>query len=248
MKEFIPNIDSKKHKKKVTKYSCNFKWCKSKKECRHVALIDPVTSDWICKKCHCIFDHTMINKDQSKVKNQEILIWNREYDKSRWIYNGLEYLNGNFNHYLNDLCWLELLQEIPNPCVWYDIYHVFHKYRMTDFWTCFPSYIGMSPNLNRTIIYHVLKYCDLGYTKYRISYLYLVYKFTQLFGSIEEARKIPIKGSKGWIKKTDAWWKEICKQNSWTFIETEKVQIEWQKEYILTALICLRQKSIKEIG
>lgn len=219
---------------------------KSYKHCKHKPRIDPVTSDWVCIKCHQIYDITMIHKDHSKVKNQEILIWNREYDKSRWIWNGLEYLNGNFNDHLNDLCWLELLQEIPNPCSWYDIYSVFHKYRITDYWTCFPSYVGIAPTIDKKVVFHLFKYSSLGYTKYRISYLYLLYKFTQMFGSIEEARKIPMKASKNWIDKTDDWWCEICEEKGWIFIPTEHVEIWWPKDFIVNCLISIRQKSIEE--
>lgn len=208
----------------------------TRKRCKHTPYIDPNTADWICTKCHAIYDITMIHKDHCKVKNTDIVIWCREYDKSRWIWNGLEYLHGNFNHYLNDICWMELLMEIPNPCMWYDVYSVFHKYRLTDYWTCFASYIGIQLTLNYQIVEHVLQFSHLGYTKYRISYLYLVYKFTQLFGSIEESRKVPMKGSKTWIKKTDAWWKTVCVQYGWTFIPSEKVQITWNKNYICHCL------------
>lgn len=217
------------------------------KACRHRGRIDPVTSDHVCIKCHEIFDITMINKDVSKVKNLDILIWNREYDKSRWIWDGLEYLNGDHNDVFNCMMWKELLEEIPNPCTWYQIYQIFHKYRITDYWTCFPSYVGLAPSLNPTIVYHLFKYSHLGYTKYRISYLYLLYKFTQMFGSKEEAQKIPIKGSKPWIQKTDAWWKTICEEHAWSFIPSETVKLKWNKNFIVEALEEYLQKSIEKI-
>lgn len=196
------------------------------------------TMEYICSKCHEILGPFLIhNNRHEKVKNQEILIWRQVYEKSFYVIQGIEQLMANQENTFNDLFWKEILEEIPCPCNWYQVYQVFHKYRLTYYWTCFPGYVGLRPNLSQKILYYVHQYSDIGYTKYRISYMYLLYKFTQMFGTEEDADRIPVKGSSGWFVKTDEWWKQFCEEQQWEFIPSNrKIKLHWDKEGILKQL------------
>lgn len=235
MKTFNINITAS-HKSKrlyVDPYECKKQ---AEPPCQHVGRPNMETGEYVCEICHAIYDQVYVHERDLHKPEQEILIWNRNYDKARWVQNGLELLNGSKNEHFNDTLWYELLVELPNPFTWYEAYKVFHQYRITDMWTCLPSFIDLKPILNKKIVHHVYEYSDLGYTKYRISYLYLIYKFTQMFGSETEAAKIPLKGSKPWIKKTDEWWYTVCKDKGWKFIPTKMHSLKWDKENIVAQL------------
>lgn len=211
---------------------------RSKKPCRHALFHDYDAGETVCSKCHQILDYIYVN-EPAKVKNSDMLIWNRDYDKQRWILDTLNYLNGEHNDCFNDLVWMEVLEDIPNPCTWYQVYHVFHTYRLTDFWTCFPSYVSLPIHISRKVLRLVLEYSDLGYTRYRISFMYLFYKFTQM----EDERNgtcnslyIPLKGTKPWLKKTDEWWQTICEQKEWAYYPSKTHKITWDKTHIVSSL------------
>lgn len=245
MKSFpISSVSSHKSKKKRQLVSTASHVSKHLFTCRHSAFSDYDTGETVCKKCHQVLDHIYVYENKEKVKNNDILIWNRDYDKQRWIIDTLEYINGEHNDCFNDLCWMELLEEIPNPCTWTQVYQVFHYYRLTDYWTCFPSYVGLKVMISRKVLHMVLQYSHLGYTKYRISFMYLFYKFTQMEDQQHEtdyASCIPLKGTKAWIKKTDEWWQTICQQKEWEYIPSKMCKMSWEKTHIVDSL-----KSIME--
>lgn len=204
------------------------------KFCKHKLYKDYEAGEMVCLKCYEIVD-AVYEYEHCKIRNNDILIWNRDYDKERWIKDTLEYINGWHNDAFNDMLWLEILQEIPNPCTWSQVYHVFHRNRLTDYWTCFPSYVGLPSTVSKTVLTLTLKYSDLGYTKYRVSFLYLFYKFTQMYDS-ETAKYIPFKGTKSWIRKTDKWWKDICEHKGWSYYPSQMQKLCWNKDYIVTCL------------
>lgn len=209
---------------------------KTPRLCRHSLYPDYETGETVCLKCHQVLDHIYeyVNEN-TKVKNSDMLIWNRDYDKQRWILDTLEYLNGEHNDALNDLCWMELLEEVPNPCSWYEVYQVFHKYRLTDYWICFASYVGLKVAIPRQVLTLVLLHSDLGYTKYRISFMYLFYKFMQIVDE-PQSMLIPLKGTKPWLKKTDLWWQTICEQKDWVFKPSKTCKLTWNKDEIVRSL------------
>lgn len=207
---------------------------KPKKTCHHRIYMDYDTGDQVCLKCYQIVDKIYINEN-FKIKNNDILIWNRDYDKDRWILESLDYMKGDHNDKLNTVVWYDLCKEVPNPCTWYDIYQTFHKCGLTDFWICFPSYVGMKVPITKTVLYMTMQYSSLGYTKYRISFMYLMYKFAQMENE-DTAIYVPLKGSKAWVKKTDAWWKTVCEQKEWVFYPTKMHKLFWNKEEIVQSL------------
>lgn len=202
--------------------------------CKHQIYNNYEAGEMICLKCHVVIDRIYVNEN-FKLKNADMLIWNRDYDKVRWILDTLDYINGEHENCFTDSVWVELLEEIPNPCTYTDVYKVFHKYKLTDYWTCFAHYVSIPIEINKEVLANTIEYSDLKYTKYRISFMYLFYKFTQMINK-EKAKTIPFKGTKAWIKKTDVWWKEICEEKKWDYYDSEMNEMTWDKEMIIACL------------
>lgn len=202
--------------------------------CHHNRNVDQDSGEVYCSKCFAICDLWFVTNDQDeKVKNSNLIVWNRNYDKSRWTNYSLDMMLGKNNHELTDQCWLELLREVPDPFTWYNVYKVFQKYQLLKYWIAFGCFIGMRPKLNKKIMDHFLKHMQMKYGKYAISYYYLLYKFTQMFGEPGDERLIPLKNSVTWVRKTDQWWSEICEKEGWEFKTTKIYKIEWKKEEFL---------------
>lgn len=201
--------------------------------CNHAYEKDLVYGESYCPKCFLIHGIWFVDESQDKIKSNNIVIWNREYDKSRWTGYSLDMMLGKNNHELTDQCWLEIIRDIPDPFRWYDVYKVFQKYRLLKYYVAFGHYIGKKPKLNIQIMNHFNKYMDIGHGKYSISYYFLLYKFTQLFGEKGDEQLIPLKNSVAWCKKTDVWWKEVCKEHDWVFKRTKVEKISWDKEQFL---------------
>jgi hypothetical protein len=234
-RKFTLNI-TKQHKKAIHTdiYDSKKKYETQSKPCSHQPRYDFDTGDCVCTRCHEIYDKIMITENY-KCKNSDILIWDRLYDKSRWIKETIEYLKGEHNMRFCDLFWYEMVCEIPNPFTWKDVYQVFHNYKLTDYWLCFSSYIGIQFPNDKEVIQKTIYYSYLGYTKYSISFLYLMYKFTQM-KSESESVCIPFKSSYVWMKKTDEWWKTVCKEHNWVYHDSKVHSITWEKQHIEDSL------------
>jgi hypothetical protein len=236
-KTFDLNINSTSHKKHKT-YKDRYK--KSLPTiCNHKLKHDYETGESICVICYEICDRIMITEN-FKCKNSDILIWDRQYDKTRWIKETVEYLKGEHNDRFCDVFWHDMLVEIPNPCTWKDVYQVFHNYKLTDYWLCFASYVGITFPNDKYVIEQTIQYSYLGYTKYSISFLYLMYKFTQMKSEVESTH-IPFKASIAWIKKTDEWWKTICSEHHWSYHESKVNKVSWPKKHIVDSLAIIIQ-------
>lgn len=217
----------------------NFNKCLT---CKHNRNIDETYGEIYCSKCFAVHDTWFVKDEDNKNKNSNIVIWSREYDKSRWTGYSLDMMLGKNNHELTDQCWFEVIRDIPDPFKWYDVYKVFQKYQLLKYWVAFGSFINMKPKVNRKIMAYFNSYQEMKQGKYAISYYYLLYKFTQLFGEEEDAKYIPLKNSKAWCKKTDIWWKEVCKENQWEFKSTIIYDIDWDKENHLRKFAkCLKE-------
>lgn len=215
--------------------------------CKHNRNLDITYGEIYCTKCNAIYDSWFVNgEEQEKVKNANIVVWNRNYDKSRWTTYSLDTMLGKNNYELTDQCWLELIREVPDPFTWYQVYKVFQKYQLLKYWIAFGCYIGMRPKLNRKVMNHFAKYMEIGHGKYAISYYYLLYKFVQLWGNPGDERLIPLKNSVTWVRKTDIWWKEICIKEGWEFKPTKIYKIEWNKEEYLKKFAYSVKKYIED--
>jgi len=248
-----PNLHPVPHKS--TKQHTSFTPHKSKKKpkkpdraltCKHHRLIDETYGEVYCPKCFAIHDSWFVHEPDMKNKNSNLIIWNREYDKSRWTGYSLDMMLGKNSHELTDQCWLEIIRDIPDPFRWYDVYKVFQKYYLLKYWVAFGDFIGLRPKLNQNIMNHFATYMEIGHGKYSISYYFLLYKFTQLFGEPGDEERIPLKNSAAWCRKTDIWWEQICDQHGWIFHETVQHKITWNKQEFLSKFAKCVKKYIQD--
>lgn len=240
---FTPNIIAKKLKKHRPKHVLGNKLFlktsyKIHKPCKHRKVLDRTSGEIACQKCGVISDVWFITPQEDKATNlgnsgSNMVIWNRGYDKSRWTTYTLDILSGKSDAILTDQLWLELCREIPDPFRWYDVYKVFQRYKLLKYWMAFGHFIGMQAPLNKEIIDFFNKNVDMGHGKYCISYMYLLYKFTQMFGEPGDERLIPLKYSVAWCRKTDKWWEIMCLEHGWNFQPTKVYKIPWHKEEYL---------------
>lgn len=210
---------------------------KEKEPCKHLLEIDEDEGYYFCTICYEIVDQVYITDDRDeKVKQQHQVIWSREYDRNRWKNYGIEYMLGQNNIKLTDQIWLDILRSVPKEFTWYEIYKVFQSHNLLEYWTAFSSYVGLPIPLSPEILEKVDEYLDHCNTKYRVTYLYLMYKFVQLQQGEEKAKYIPLARSKPWCKKTDIWWKEICMKDGMEFYPTQLHQLTWPKEKVCSQL------------
>lgn len=206
---------------------------RKEKSCVHQKVLDRTSGEIVCKKCGLVSDVWFIHPKEERGNESNMIIWNRAYDKSRWTTYTLEILQGKSNNQLTDQLWLELLREVPDPFRWYDVYKVFQKYKLLKYWMGFGNYIGMDVKLDKHIVNFFNEHVEMGHGKYNISYMYLLYKFVQMFGNPGDERLVPLKYSVSWCKKTDGWWEIMCLENNWEFKPTKVYKIAWNKEEIL---------------
>lgn len=233
MPEFTPNVNAIKLKCHRKHTSLKEYRLKKEKPCRHRKVLDRVAGEIGCKKCGLISDMWFVPPREDKTNESNIVIWNRNYDKSRWTNYTLDILQGKSNNILPDQLWLELLREIPDPFRWYDVYKVFQKYKLLKYWMGFGHFIGMKVKLSKEIVDFFNQNVEMGHGKYNISYMYLLYKFVQMFGQPGDERLIPLKYSPTWCRKTDGWWELVCLDNGWEFKPTKLYKIPWHKEELL---------------
>lgn len=216
-------------------------------KCIHNRNFDEVYGEIYCSKCWAVYDLLFVKDPEDKCGNTNLIVWDRTYDKSRWTNYSLELMQGKKNDDFTCQLWLELIRDVPDPFKWYDVYKVFQRSKLLKYWIAFGSYIGYGIKLNKKIMAHFNKYIDIGHGKYSISYFFLLYKFTQLFGQDpEDARFVPLKNSATWCKKTDIWWKDVCEEHGWKFIPTKIYKIDWNKEVFLKQYAYTVNKYIKD--
>ncbi len=237
-KEFLPNLNPVKRKKLIFEESSSLFTleCSSLTNvCCHVSEIDIDTKDIYCIKCYeIIVENDVLNLskyENEKVKQANIPIWRRDHDRARFTGYTLEYMSGYYIHEYVDRLWLYIMEEVPNKFKWFDVYKVGQKYRIGDDWLGFGTYIGLKPKLNRMIVDYADKYTNYKIGIYRVSYLYLLYKFTQLFAEDEhDCRFIPLKGQLKWILKMDHWWKKFCLKEWFQYKPTRIYELTWNKK------------------
>lgn len=215
-------------------------------KCKHNRNTDIIYGEIYCSKCHTVYDFWNVHNDQDeKIKGSNIVIWDRQYDKSRWTGYSIDMMLGKNSWELPDMCWLELAREVPDPFKWYDVYKVFQRYQLLKYWVAFGNVIGLKIKINKKIMSHFEKYMDIGHGKYSISYYYLLYKFTQLFGEEGDEKYVPLKNSQTWCKKTDLWWQQICEKEGWEFKPTKIYSLNWGKEEFLRKFAASLKRYLK---
>lgn len=242
-RDFTPNFTAPKHKNKKKHFdifspqATILKQIQEKPICQHLIEIDEEEGYYYCTLCFDIVDQVFITDDKDeKVKQQHQVIWSRDYDRNRWKNYGIEYILGQNNSKITDQVWLDVLRSVPKEFTWYDIYKTFQTNNLLEYWTAFSSMAELPIPLTPEILEKVDKYLNLCNTKYRVTYLYLMYKFVQLQQGEEQAKYIPLARSKAWCKKTDVWWKEICIKEGIEFYPTKCHSLKWNKEKICSNL------------
>ena len=229
MKELQINLNVPKRKGKKRKTYQRVETKESK--CKHKLEMDADYGEYYCSLCYQVMGLQF--KYEKKLKMIAIqdnnFIWHCVYDRNRWK-EDLVYLNGSKNHEWPDGLWLDILQEIPNPFTWHEVYKVFRKYNLHNWWLGFGCYIQKPPPISALVIQRTTDYIQLSNnSRYKINYLYLLYKFAQM-NVDEESDWIPLHRSKSWLCKTDVWWKEMCVKENWPYKPSKVACILWDKE------------------
>lgn len=209
-------------------------------KCRHSWKEDSFTLDMFCIYCMEIKPN-IINKEEYN-DGAKIKIWNRIYNRGETDIKHLECMRGDLNEKINNQTWLYILKEVPETFIWLDVFNVFKKYNLHDYWMGFGAFIYLKPEINKEIIAMADKYTnEIKESKNRISYLYLIYKFCQIEGNKNknygQAKYIPMKMSKLWLQKTDIWWKKICERDNLMFIPSCIYRVKWMKQEFLRNFI-----------
>lgn len=250
-KEFIPNYLAKKKKSrkvrcdiyskevqlKYSGYELGSNIMLGKSICNHLLEVDEEEGYYYCVICYDIVDQVFITDEKDdKIKQQHQVIWSRDYDRNRWKNYGIEYLTGVNNEKLTDQIWLDVIREVPKTFTWYEVYKIFQRNNLLEYWTAFGSYVGLPVPLSMDVMKKVDQYLNYCNTKYRITYLYLMYKFVQLEQGEEMAKYIPLGRSKAWCKKTDGWWKEVCMEEKMEYRDTKLHELSWDKDNVCSKI------------
>lgn len=207
--------------------------------CIHVKKLDYIHQEYYCIKCFQIFSNELVIMEDKFDKNPNgfIPIWKRDHDRGRFTKYMLEYLNGFHNEDLGTLTWWYICKEVPSSFTWYDVHKVYRSMKLHDYWLGFGHFINGEVKLNKKIVDIADSFTHSKINLYRVNYMYLIYKFTQLYSENEhDARWIPLKGKLKWITKMDAWWFKICEMYHFKFIPTKIYVLKWNKEYIVKCL------------
>lgn len=225
---FTPNIQNKKRKSHI-KHCKKLPVRKEPPKCKHSKTVrDVEIGSYICLQCHEIVDQIYILKLEGRIN-----VWNRSYDRNRWKDYGIEYLNGKNSDRLTAQVWMAVLKEIPVEFTWYQVFKVFQRCSILEYWLALPNVLKMPCVITTEVMHLVDKYLNICQTKYRITYLFLMYKFVQLLGKEGDERYVPLARSKAWCKKTDEWWKTVAEQEGFKFKPTVIYTNTWDKENIL---------------
>lgn len=203
-----------------------------KESCDHWWFYDYDLGASICEKC-LAQDILIIPEIDNYVKKQsgKEKIWKQGHDRGRWTRYVLGYLNGEYNYQLDEQCWCMIIKRVPENFTWYQVYKVFQKLNLKNYFTSFGSYIGLKIVINPKIVSYAEHYTNESMGKNRIPYLYLLFKFTQMFGEEGDEKYIPIKQSGKWFERVDMWWREICKRDKLTFKSSKIYKIYWNRDY-----------------
>lgn len=201
-----------------------------------------------CKKCGqedgCVFIDPEDDLFDIRKNNSNIHIWDRIYSSKKYIDESLDYLHGKHIGELSIQCWSMIIQEVPEFFTWSTVFKSFQLGNVTEHWLSFPFWVDLNVNIPLKAKDMARRYCNLSINeKNRVPYVYLLYKFTQLFKNTNEEieANIPMKATKIWLTKADAWWMTICERKNWKFIPSKIHLIHYEKKRILEQI----KKSMK---
>lgn len=201
---------------------------------KHYIQLDFKNYDAYCIHCHQIVSESGITHYDDEIKRNQhyIPIFNKEYDRTKWNVNKLEFIQGNFNINIGDETQYFIMEEIPDPFTWYDVSKVFLKYKLADYWLGFGSWLGKEYkcNLIPAVVKLAEQYTETKINNYRVNYCYILYKLTQLYGKPHDCRLVPMKGKAIWLYKMDKWWEQICNEKHYEFKVSVIYKFYWNKK------------------
>jgi hypothetical protein len=211
--------------------------CVNVTSCKHDCTLDYTSNDFYCSKCFIIHTNELSIRNENRERDRGngnlshfIPIWKREHDRGRFTKYTLEYLKGMYNDDINNWTWRFILQDIPEQFTWYEVHQVFRKNNVGIYWTGFGHYIGFKIGVTPNIVQWAEKFTDEKIGRYRINYMYLIYKFIQLEEKDSHlCRFIPLKGKLKWVTKMDEWWSKLCEKEKIPFIPTRIYKLKWNK-------------------
>lgn len=179
-------------------------------------------------------DSTLSRNEKGPVLGK---IWSRQHDRKRWNNITLMYFNG-FNYDLLSLQgWYIIVSETPNPFKWYDVFKVFQKQlKWTEIWLTFGWYIDKPVELTKISIIMANKFTNCFKEKYRFNWIYMLYKFVQIYDN-KSTCLIPLKLTKACLIKTDKAWKIVCKEHDLIYMDSVIYSITFDKERILKTIL-----------
>jgi len=162
--------------------------------------------------------------------------WPRNYARTQYFDSLFHKINGVEKIPWCD-SWLdELCEKVPAICNWYDIYHVFKKEHLEEWWiawnliSCNEDKITMKPIHYKYLLYIDDHWQNSTRTKKKLNVFYMLYKVVEMCG--DSTDWVPMKLRKTTLEKLDKEWKSICEQEHWKFISTPKIlkEIHWNKK------------------
>ncbi len=205
------------------------KWIKRicSKECVH--MIHYIGGDYVCEMCGQIFDNLKYIPETEGMMSW----WPRNYTRITYFKNLFDKILGLEEIYLPLYFLIELENEIPNPGNWYQVYQVYKKFDLKNWWIAWNKMkiinrsIDMNPSHYQTILYVDDKWNNSTRAKKKLNVFYMLFKIVELSG--HNTDWVPFKLRSVAIIRLDLEWKNICEKFNWNFIPTSKSlkNIQW---------------------
>lgn len=200
----------------------------------------------ICSVC---LEIDAFETDSRKQKNDKPMgcgkIWNRKHDRNRWTNYTMMRLRGwEVDRYDTQL-WFDIVSHVPETFQWHQVFKVFQKrIGCTDLWVSFGWYVDVPIIINPIIFQFTQKFTNTFKGLYRFNYLYILYKFTQMFKPGFE-HLIPLKLTQITLAKTDKEWEQVCIANQLIYKTSCVHSVTFNKDKIIKIMI---QSNINQHG
>lgn len=152
--------------------------------------------------------------------------WPRTYLRRQYFDSLFNKITGKEPLEYSDKHRFEFIQEMPDPCDWYQVYQQFKEYSLKDWWTCWNVFSYCEKLIDyKPIHYKLLCYIDNHWennerAKKKINVFYTLFKIVEMTEC--NVRWVPMKLRLIAITRLDEEWKEICHKLGWKFKPTNK--------------------------
>ncbi len=186
--------------------------------------------DWVyymgefaCKHCGIVNVKKQIIVSD-KTLNYEF--WPRTYLRQQYFESLFNKITGKDPLEYSDTWRFKFVQEMPEPCDWYQVYQKFKEWGLKDWWICWNVFswceklIDYKPIHYKLLCYVDNKWDDSQRAKKKINVFYTLYKIVELTGC--QVRWVPMKLRLIALSRLDSEWEQICAKLGWKFIPTRK--------------------------